>query len=196
MQITPREQHRPVDAALGLDRAAARGRRLGVVGTAERPEAGPRREASPIRFRGGGLARGPKGQARGPAARALLALLLLPAPALAQVGCEGAQTQAAMTACAADALAVSDAELNDAYAAAIELVGVARPGEGLDAHLRDAQRAWIAFRDAACVAEAAVHEGGSMQPMVEVQCLDRLTRARAQDLFAFSDSLGLGARTP
>lgn len=195
MQITPREQHRPVSAALDPDRAAAGGRRPGVAG-AERLEAGPRREASPIPFRGGGLAGGLEGQVRGPAARALLALLLLPAPALAQAGCEGAQTQAAMTACAADALAVSDAELNGAYAAAIELAGIARPGKGLDARLRDAQRAWIAFRDAACAAEAAVYEGGSMRPMVEARCLDRLTRARAQDLFAFTDSLGLGTRTP
>ena len=50
------------------------------------------------------------------------------------------------------------------------------------AALRDAQRAWIAFRDRACEVEGMRYEGGSIQPMIVAGCLERLTRARSEDL--------------
>ena len=48
--------------------------------------------------------------------------------------------------------------------------------------LRDAQRAWITFRDKACAAEAALFRGGSMEPFLYASCRARLTRQRTQDL--------------
>jgi uncharacterized protein YecT (DUF1311 family) len=52
--------------------------------------------------------------------------------------------------------------------------------------LRDAQRAWIPFRDAACAAEAQIARGGTAMGFVTLLCLDRLTRARTEDLRIFA----------
>ena len=55
----------------------------------------------------------------------LAALLAWPLPALAQgIDCAAPSTQAALTACAGQALDLADAELNDAYAAAIDLARI------------------------------------------------------------------------
>ncbi len=119
--------------------------------------------------------------------RLLLPLLLLPLPALAQGGVDCANTsiQAELNTCAALDYEAADAELNAAYAAAME---VARSYDGQqEALLRDAQRAWIAFRDAACSAEASLVEGGSMQPMVGSGCLARVTRERTEDLRSYAE---------
>jgi uncharacterized protein YecT (DUF1311 family) len=48
--------------------------------------------------------------------------------------------------------------------------------------LRDAQRAWIAFRDSQCAYERAREEGGTLAPRLEASCLKRLTGVRVQDL--------------
>lgn len=48
--------------------------------------------------------------------------------------------------------------------------------------LRNAQRAWITFRDAQCEYEAYEVFGGTMQPMVGSLCLARLTRERIEVL--------------
>ena len=71
-----------------------------------------------------------------------------------------------------------DAALNAAYAAAVARV----EGGPQEALLRDAQRAWIAFRDAACDAEASLYEGGTFQPVAGTECRTRLTQARTGDL--------------
>lgn len=54
---------------------------------------------------------------------------------------------------------------------------------GAEVALRDGQRAWITFRDQACLAEAYVFAGGSAQPMVYSGCQARLTEQRAADLW-------------
>lgn len=118
--------------------------------------------------------------------RLLLPLLLLPLPTLAQdVDCATAETTAEMSWCASLDFDAADAYLNEAYGAAME-TAQAYDGdqEGL---LRDAQRAWIAFRDAACSAEGSLYEGGTAQPMMGTICLTRLTDARAEDLWLFAD---------
>ena len=98
--------------------------------------------------------------------------------------CDTTMTQQELNRCADQDFQAADGELNDAYA---EAVAFARAigGEAED-KLRVAQRAWVAFRDAACDAEAYPKEGGSMQPMVYSYCLARLTDQRRADLISFS----------
>ena len=80
--------------------------------------------------------------------RSLLILAaLLPLPALAQdVDCATAETTVEMSYCASLDFDAADADLNQAYGAAME---TAQGYDGdQEALLRDAQRAWIAFREA------------------------------------------------
>ena len=74
----------------------------------------------------------------------------------------------------------ADQVLNRAYAMAME-VAQGR-GEAQEASLREAQRAWIAFRDRACEAEALLFEGGTAQPLTGTACLVRLSSVRTGDL--------------
>ncbi len=99
---------------------------------------------------------------------------------MAQAACPGV-TQMEMNNCAATEYQTTDAALNAAWGPAKSFMD----GIGQGAVLLDAQRKWIAFRDAACTAEAAPYEGGSIQPLVYYSCATRLTRARTQDLGQF-----------
>lgn len=122
--------------------------------------------------------------------RLLLALLLVPLPALAQentVNCAEAVTQVDMTYCADRAWKLADEDLNLAYGfaqAMMKQIDAALPQDqrGAEQALREAQRAWIGFRDAGCKAEGYRAAGGSMQPMVVASCLERVTRARTEEL--------------
>jgi len=89
-------------------------------------------------------------------------------------------SQQAMTTCADFDYAVADQKLNKLYG---ELTKVTEPGDEKDvALLRKAQRAWIAFRDAECDYAASASEGGSIYPMLVLECLTRLTEARIKQL--------------
>ncbi|MNC92070.1 hypothetical protein D3C83_84330 [compost metagenome] len=55
----------------------------------------------------------------------------------------------------------------------------ARPPEALE----KSQGAWSAYRDAACRAAAGQYEGGSLRPVVALDCLLRLTRERTLELW-------------
>ena len=48
--------------------------------------------------------------------------------------------------------------------------------------LREAQRAWIPFRDAACAVEGWPMRGGSAEPLLVYGCLTKLTEQRISDL--------------
>ncbi len=95
-----------------------------------------------------------------------------------EVDCATATAQQDMNWCAAEAYRAADAALNAEWTLT---TGWAQE-VGLEESLRGAQRAWIAFRDAACEVEAAVWEGGSMQPLIHATCMTRLTEARTGDL--------------
>ncbi len=101
--------------------------------------------------------------------------LVFSGPALA--ACPG-ETQMEMNQCAADGYAAADAELNHAWGVAKRYMD----GFGAGDALLDAQRKWISYRDAACMAEAAQHEGGSIQPLIWFTCLETLTERRTADL--------------
>lgn len=128
-----------------------------------------------------------------PLFRLALAALLLTAPAGARaLDCSAPQTQNDMNQCAALMYQAADADLNLAYGLARDMarqLDAAGGGNapGAERRLRDAQRAWIAFRDLACETESLLAYGGTMQPMLRLSCLERLTRTRTEDLRYFGE---------
>ncbi|WP_176806666.1 lysozyme inhibitor LprI family protein [Alloyangia pacifica] len=95
----------------------------------------------------------------------------------ARAACSDATTTVEMRECRSHEYEAADAELNAVYG---QLKAMA--SDAVMAQVRAAQRAWIPFRDAACLAEAAPYEGGSIQPLIHVSCLTRLTQRRSEDL--------------
>ena len=122
-----------------------------------------------------------------------LAFALLLAAQDPEWNCENPQVQQEMNYCAGQDFERADAELNAAYRTAIadaqtadrqeqgyRVEGDNRPGE--EASLREAQRAWVTFRDAHCRLQGYEARGGSMEPMLYEGCRATLTRARTADL--------------
>src|SRR5687767_1193699 len=93
-----------------------------------------------------------------------VAVLCALACALAQPSdpCAG-PTTAELRMCAAQKLGALEAELQRYLDAARR---VARPPAGLDA----SQAAWMGYRDHACRAAASQYDGGSLQPVVALDC--------------------------
>jgi uncharacterized protein YecT (DUF1311 family) len=55
--------------------------------------------------------------------------------------------------------------------------------------LRAAERLWLSYRKSNCEAEASVYEGGTIQPLIQLRCMARVTRERAAELKAQSQTL-------
>lgn len=89
------------------------------------------------------------------------------------------ETTYGLAACAQALTRVWDGELNRLWPAVLAAEG-ATSGE----RLRDAQRAWIAFRDAECLFEAARWEGGSMGAYAGGFCVAGMTAERVADFRA------------
>ncbi len=125
--------------------------------------------------------------------RGLAVLVILASPVAVQaLDCPDATSQAEMTGCASRAYEAADGDLNLAYKLAMERA------RSMDEYLqdgqvpavdilRDAQRAWLPFRDQACEAESLMARGGTMQNMIFFMCLERLTRNRTEDLRIFGE---------
>jgi uncharacterized protein YecT (DUF1311 family) len=104
--------------------------------------------------------------------------------------CSDAQTQMDMNVCAEIDFERADAALNAAWREAIAAARASdreidtsdhRPTE--EAKMREAQRAWLIFRDAQCTVEGYDEaRGGSMEPMIYSGCQARLTRERTAQL--------------
>jgi len=92
--------------------------------------------------------------------------------------CANAMTQYAMNECAATQLKVADARLNDVYAQLMGKMSDAKQ-KGL---LRDAERAWISYRDKECEFATVGTVGGSVHPMMLSLCLAEKTAARTAEL--------------
>ena len=54
---------------------------------------------------------------------------------------------------------------------------------------RAAERLWLKYRKSNCGAEASIYEGGTIQPLVELRCTARVTRERAAELKAQTQTL-------
>lgn len=113
----------------------------------------------------------------------LLALLSLIGPSIAQSGsCDG-NTQE-MVDCLARSLKTVDAELNTEYQKALKVTKDQYHRSADVQNLKDAQRKWIAYRDAVCKAEYGLVGGGTAGPSIHISCLIRITKQRIADLEA------------
>lgn len=107
--------------------------------------------------------------------------------------CAEPLTQIDMNDCASRAFASADSLLNQVWKTAVEtakrrdseLYNNEEPSEDM---LRQAQRSWITFRDQACLAESTITRGGSIQPLLQFVCLERLTLNRVDDLEFFAET--------
>ena len=81
-------------------------------------------------------------------------------------------------------LEVADAELDKVYKGAMTQASSARAKDAL----RNAERAWIKYRDSECKFETLGASGGTAYPVVAVICLTIKIRARTQELQEVLDS--------
>jgi uncharacterized protein YecT (DUF1311 family) len=93
-----------------------------------------------------------------------------------------------MNLCAYQAYQAADGDLNVDYKRAMAYLKQADldylpegavPGVIM---LRDAQRAWIKFRDKNCEVETLAFRGGTIVPLIRATCLEEMTRARSEQL--------------
>jgi uncharacterized protein YecT (DUF1311 family) len=133
------------------------------------------------------------------ASAALLALWLPAAPAAAQqdpdIDCENAVVQMELTYCAEKDWQAADAGLNTAYSAAMKSMremdaNLTADLKGAAEALKEAQRAWIPYRDKACAAAGFLARGGSMEPMLIYSCLADMTKQRTTELEQLAEGLG------
>ncbi len=123
---------------------------------------------------------------------ALGAFLVLSATGLQAQDCDNPPNQQAMNTCVYGDWQLADEELNRVWKQAMQvarqmdadyLPDGERPAADI---LRDAQRLWIRFRDAACEAESLTFRGGSAQALLLYACMERLTLQRTEDLKQFA----------
>lgn len=93
----------------------------------------------------------------------------------------GGDTTVGIIACLASETEAWDGILNDEYQNTRAAFRERDASEGLTLAdgLRDAQRAWIAFRDAECGLSYAVWGGGSMRGIAHANCLMVMTAERS-----------------
>ncbi len=126
--------------------------------------------------------------------RPLLALVCLTLPAAAQeANCRTAVSQTELSQCAYDDWEIADAELNRAYKRAMQLLkdwdaNLPEDEKGGAEALKEAQRAWITFRDKACEVEGYAMKGGSAEPLLVYGCMRQLTEDRSAQLNGLVDS--------
>ena len=121
--------------------------------------------------------------------------LFLLAAAATALNCGDAQSQAEMTMCAARDYQVADKELNKQWPKTLAVMKekdrYPQPaydkGPSYSAALLASQRAWLAYRDAQCLADGYSARGGTMQPMLVYGCKARLTDERVGQLKAMAD---------
>jgi len=112
-----------------------------------------------------------------------------------KVDCTDPQVQMEMNYCAEQAYKAADAKLNTTYKAAMKAMKqidsyLEGDQKGAADALLAAQRDWIPYRDKACAAEGYMVQGGSMQPMIIYECLERLTKERTTNLEILVKGMG------
>ncbi|MDP3959026.1 MAG: lysozyme inhibitor LprI family protein [Pseudorhodobacter sp.] len=116
--------------------------------------------------------------------------IVVPLAVLAQqFDCSQAGSQNELTWCAEQDWIAQDADLNRVYRQARALMqqidaDLPVAERGAEVQLRNAQRGWITYRDAACAVEGYMFHGGTAEPMIVYGCRARLTGARTADLRA------------
>ena len=109
----------------------------------------------------------------------LVALMLSAAWPAAARECGPDATQMDLNDCAGDGLRKADAALNETYG---RIMSRLKPTPSATQALREAQRAWLRFRDGECDFATIGTEGGSIRPMLVAQCRQQLTEQRVTQL--------------
>lgn len=91
--------------------------------------------------------------------------------------CEAAQTQTDMNICWGNEYKTADAALNKAYQ---QLAAMLDDDE--KTQLRNAENAWLKYRDTNCEFVADQYKGGSIRPMIAAICLADVTSNRTAEL--------------
>jgi uncharacterized protein YecT (DUF1311 family) len=91
--------------------------------------------------------------------------------------CEDAQTQADMNICFGNEYKKADAALNKVYQQLAAMLD-----EDDKAQLKNAENAWLKYRDTNCEFVADQYKGGSMRPMIAAICLADVTDNRTKEL--------------
>lgn len=115
--------------------------------------------------------------------------------AQSSIDCSNPVSQMEMTYCAEQDWMEADAALNTVYGIAMakmrETDGYLPDNlKGAADALRDAQRAWIPYRDKACAAYGYLARGGTLEPQLIYSCRAELTRARVSELEELAGGLG------
>ena len=113
-------------------------------------------------------------------------------PALAQdaAACGAAITQLEMNQCARASLATADAELNRLYRSQMSAIDTERKKR-----LQASQRAWLKYRDSACLYETGPRsQSGSIWPMQVALCQAAFTRERNATLRKYAACTQDGCR--
>lgn len=112
------------------------------------------------------------------AAACAAAMVLSPAAAQDAGECAAAPTQLQMNQCAQAAFGKADAEMNRLYQQQMAYLGAERKKR-----LQASQRAWLKYRDSACLYETGPRaESGSIWPMQTALCQAAFTRERNETL--------------
>jgi uncharacterized protein YecT (DUF1311 family) len=111
-----------------------------------------------------------------------IAILLLSSLTFSQVKpkpdpCANAQSQAEMNICAGKEYKAADVVLNQVYR---QLVSKLDDEE--KSQLKEAQNAWLKYRDSNCEFVADQYKGGSIRPTIHGLCLAEMTRNRTLEL--------------
>lgn len=93
--------------------------------------------------------------------------------------CTDAYTQAEMNICAGKEYKTADATLNRVYQQLVAMLDAEEKTQ-----LKEAQTAWIKYRDANCEFVGDQYKGGSIRPTIYGLCLADVTRNRTAELRA------------
>ena len=110
-------------------------------------------------------------------------MLLLLANGAYALDCQNAMTQRDMNQCAYLDFQKEDKVLNQLYQRHRATLSNERKTQ-----LKEAQQAWLRFRDLSCDYEADFYVGGSIAPMVKSACLIAQTKNRIVDLNHYLDN--------
>jgi uncharacterized protein YecT (DUF1311 family) len=127
---------------------------------------------------------------------AVLVQSALGQPAAAQdTSCANALSQQELNQCAYADWEAADAELNAVYKVAIAMLeqwdaDLPVNEKGGAKALREAQRAWITFRDKTCEAEGYAMKGGSAEPLLVYGCMRVVTKERTAHLKGMIEGFG------
>ncbi|MGB3408449.1 MAG: lysozyme inhibitor LprI family protein [Jannaschia sp.] len=113
------------------------------------------------------------------------------ASALCQERTEGGTSTYGMVECSARETREWDRLLNVEYQALRTRLEAEDDGEGIDRSdaLRDAQRAWIAYRDTECTLQYALYQEGTIRSIVGAGCVLGFTATRTLELRAMRQGL-------